>query len=478
MPKRTLLSTLSLLLFPLLMTLLVLGLIEAADWTSHTFFDVKAGRFDILINNAIILAVWGGTTLFFIRFSIFLGGLFNTDEVSYASKLIADIYAIMIWFFSILGLFVIVYDESIAGLITASSVTIAIIGFAIRTIVLDFISGIAMGLEKPFHIGDWIEYENTIGAIEQINWRVTRIVTRDGIQVIIPNSHLASIPFHNYNMPRKHFRVAIELIVDYNIDVKRVEHLLLTAANKVEALANAPKKPDTKIREFMPDGVHWQLRFWIDDYAKKDNLTYEVQTNILNNLKFSGITMLGEKQTVFLRKNPVERDRENSVKALLKNINLFTSLPDEDIDTLAKNLQVLTFVAGETVIRQGDRGDSMYVVAEGLLAVSIEDSGETIEVAKIAPGDFFGEMSLLLNEPRSASIVAASEAVIYELHREPLAEIFTHNPTCLDHLSEVLTARRLHNANIVTQHVLRHEQDTKNQAENSILLKLKSLFSV
>jgi len=78
------------------------------------------------------------------------------------------------------------------GLIATSSVMLAVLGFALRNIFGDIFSGIALGMESPYAIGDWIEAtEGCAGRVTGISWRSTRLVTRDGVTLVVPNSLIA-----------------------------------------------------------------------------------------------------------------------------------------------------------------------------------------------------------------------------------------------------------------------------------------------
>jgi CRP-like cAMP-binding protein len=103
------------------------------------------------------------------------------------------------------------------------------------------------------------------------------------------------------------------------------------------------------------------------------------------------------------------------------------------------------FNQDEVVIHQGEPGDSMFGLGEGLLSVFVspQGNGEEIKVADMEPGSFFGEMSLLTGEPRSATVKAASASVIYEIRREDIKNIFVKRPEIVDSISHVIAQRKL-----------------------------------
>jgi CRP/FNR family transcriptional regulator, cyclic AMP receptor protein len=104
------------------------------------------------------------------------------------------------------------------------------------------------------------------------------------------------------------------------------------------------------------------------------------------------------------------------LKAFLVATPFFGGLSDASLDILISMLVERRFDAGATIVAEGEPGRSMYVVHSGELAVTrLGDSGQVIRVAGLKPGDFFGEMTLIEMQNRSATVVAESPTVLYEL---------------------------------------------------------------
>ncbi len=108
-------------------------------------------------------------------------------------------------------------------------------------------------------------------------------------------------------------------------------------------------------------------------------------------------------------------------QALLQKTAVFSTLDDSEVAALVARMSASLFTAGEVIVQQGDHSTSMYIVAEGLLHVYIHqaDAGETIRVGQLAAGAFFGEISLLTGDPRTATIKAAVDSYVYEITRCP-----------------------------------------------------------
>lgn len=109
------------------------------------------------------------------------------------------------------------------------------------------------------------------------------------------------------------------------------------------------------------------------------------------------------------------------LQAFLLATPFFGGLADASLDLMISMLVECRFDAGATVVAEGEPGGSMFIVKSGRLAVSKRaDSGSVIPISVLEPGDFFGEMTLIEMQNRSATVVAESATVLYELTAQKL----------------------------------------------------------
>lgn len=114
---------------------------------------------------------------------------------------------------------------------------------------------------------------------------------------------------------------------------------------------------------------------------------------------------------------------------LLRSIELFEGLTDQDLAELGANLQRRQFVAGSMVFSQGDDGDSMYIVESGDINIHLPgDASRRISLKDIARGEYFGELALFDEKPRSASALATTDTVLLELQRRTLEGYLESRP--------------------------------------------------
>ena len=130
-------------------------------------------------------------------------------------------------------------------------------------------------------------------------------------------------------------------------------------------------------------------------------------------------------------------------KAMIEKVPIFEGAGDALVEELLMHLKPAIFTPGDYVFRSGDVGDCMYFVNSGRVEV-VSSDGNTV-FATLSPGSYFGEMALLLNQPRTACVRAVDYVDLYTLNRAPLAEILKKFPAFQKHLHELAAARQAGN---------------------------------
>ncbi len=157
--------------------------------------------------------------------------------------------------------------QSAGGALASSGLIIAILGFAIRNVLADVLSGVALGLEAPFRIGDWIEIDGTIrGRVTEIGWRTTRLQTRNDTYMILPNSQISRQRMTNFSAPRKHYRASVEIVLGHDIPVSQGKKLLAVAAASTDIIMKSPR-PDVRALSYDTEGVRYAVRYWVPSFV-------------------------------------------------------------------------------------------------------------------------------------------------------------------------------------------------------------------
>ncbi|MCZ7687038.1 MAG: mechanosensitive ion channel family protein [Sandaracinaceae bacterium] len=168
------------------------------------------------------------------------------------------------------------------SLLTTSAVLTAVIGFALQDTLGNLFAGLAIQLQQPFEVGDWIQFDDDpdhIGEVIEINWRATRILTIARVEVTVPNNLLAKAPIRNYSKPTRLVRRFATVIAPYETPPARVHRLLTEAVVEVDGVRSHPA-PDIQTMQFTERGVEYQVRYFIEDFDQREILDGRVRDRL------------------------------------------------------------------------------------------------------------------------------------------------------------------------------------------------------
>jgi len=351
----------------------------------------------------------------------------------------------------------VVFDKSLTGLWATSGVFGIVLGFALRDIIADFFAGLAVNLDRSYEIGDWVEVhyrqlrEPIYGKVVEINWRTTRIELDTRNVVVLPNNAMGSAVIINYSSPPHPARLEALVTLDLAVPSERAMRVLSAGATSATGRLGllAEPAPHVIIGRITPIGIEYLIRFWINTHQiTPPQARSMILVGVLDHLDRAGLTPAIPKQDMFVARMPTRQlshEAEEDRVALLAKVELFAqALTGEERATLARDMRLVLLKPGEVVMRQDDAGQSMFVLAEGLLHVEARDaSGRQARINQIRPGQVVGEMSLLTGEPRSATVIADTSAAAFEITKGALAPILGGRPEIAEALSAVIAARRL-----------------------------------
>jgi small-conductance mechanosensitive channel len=354
-------------------------------------------------------------------------------------RLLTDSVAGIVWLLTLFAIVSVVFSQPVTGLLATSGVVAIVLGLALQNTLADMFSGIALNISSPFRIGDWIELDDHVeGRVVEVDWRATRIRTREDTIILIPNSQLARQRILNPYHPTKVYAARIKVRLGYEVDPLRARAILHAAALAVPRVRTEPP-PLIRAWEFLDWGVLYDVRFHLDDFADDPDVKHEVLASIWRHLHWAGIRIATPRQHVSLGRPRARSELPPSApERLLGGIDLFAPLPESELAGLSSTLRRHALPAGTAAVRQDEPGDSLFIIAEGTMVVS----DRTGIIARLGPGEVFGEMSLLTGEPRSATVTAAIDSVLYELGKADLAPVLEAHHDLAERLGEVLARRR------------------------------------
>ena len=173
------------------------------------------------------------------------------------------------------------WDININGILASAGVLGVVLGLAAKDTVSNFFAGIFLMADAPFKEGDYILLDTgERGYVKKMGLRSTRFMTRDDIEITIPNSVIAASKIVNESGgPGEVERVRINIQIAYKTDIEKVKTVLVNIANKNENVLKSPE-PRVRFREFSDHGLRLQLLFWIHKPEIRGRTIDSVNTEI------------------------------------------------------------------------------------------------------------------------------------------------------------------------------------------------------
>ncbi|MBP1987834.1 small-conductance mechanosensitive channel [Halolamina salifodinae] len=160
------------------------------------------------------------------------------------------------------------YPSFLTAAATLSGALALALGFAAQDLVGNFVAGVFIIKDEPFQVGDWIEWNDISGRVENIDLRVSTVRTFDNEQITVPNGELANNAITNpvaYEKLRQKFVFGI----GYDDDIDLAREAIIEEISAVDGVLTDPA-PDTRVSELGDSAVGIQARFWIDDPDRGD----------------------------------------------------------------------------------------------------------------------------------------------------------------------------------------------------------------
>jgi small-conductance mechanosensitive channel/CRP-like cAMP-binding protein len=322
--------------------------------------------------------------------------------------------------------------------LATTAVGAVVIGFALQDTLGNLFSGLAIQIEKPFRVGHWVTIAGTEGLVSEVTWRATKIRTKAGNFVVVPNSVVAKETITNYSEPTQETMLEVEVGASYDTPPNEVKAALLRALRDEPMLIRG-REPEILIHDFGASAVTYRVRVWTTDFAGDVRVRDRVRAHIYYAFRRHGISIPYPIQ-VQIDQSPAAAAGEVHAQ-LLDGVEIFAALTGEQREQLAAASRALLFEAGQDIVRQDEAGASMFVLKRGEAAVTL---AHTVgELARHREGGFFGEMSLLTGDARSATVTAVTDCELIEIGAEAFRRVVLADAAILEQVTAAVSKRRL-----------------------------------
>ena len=346
------------------------------------------------------------------------------DQRSREVRLFSDLLAAGIYIAAAAVVLNSVLALPVTGVVATSGVVAIVLGLALQSTLADVFSGIAVGIEAPFGIGDRILIGDKIeGQVVQMNWRSIRVQTDSDDIAIIPNNLVAKAEIINRSFPSQQRSASVEISCRKSASPERVIEALLQATLLCPDMLRSPA-PHAVLAQLGPKRNLYEISFFVS------------RTNQLPATK--DLLLRGARRQLyyrgFLHKERDEGARQDGASLdtetrLLSDLVLFESLQPQQIRKLAGQAQSRQLEPGERLFAEGADDTSLYVVASGVLELTRPTASGSETIGCIGAGEYVGEIGMLTGAAHAATATARTHCLVYQLPREAIAPLLSADPS-------------------------------------------------
>ncbi len=338
-----------------------------------------------------------------------------------------------------------VWDADLGGLLTALGVGSIVLGLALQDTLGNVFAGIAMLIERPFNVGDWIQTGETVGRVIEINWRAVHLETRSRELIVIPNGAIAKEKLVNFNRPTPVHREKIEIGFSYDDPPNRVKQVMQEMMRDVDGVLADPA-PLVMTAEYQDSSVLYRLIFAVADYTQVMRIRGDVMTRIWYTAQRHGLTIPYPIQMEIPLEPAPTTQRESGPERAARAMRALPSVGMVDgaaLGELSDATPVRTFAQDETVLDFEQELGGLYLILSGRVSVRIRDAaGNSTEVERLGAGEFFGERSLIAGETSDVQVLALEDTETAVLKAQTLQRLFDLAPRLAKSIGDVMERRR------------------------------------
>jgi small-conductance mechanosensitive channel len=347
-------------------------------------------------------------------------------------RLFQDVFGAVVFLTAVVAALAFVLDLPIRGVVATSGALAIVLGLAIQSTLSDVFAGIVINTTEPYQIGDWIAIDGDEGKVLEMNWRATHLLTAQGNVVIVPNALAAKTIILNQSRPPSSYAVSVLLEISPE---ERPRIVLAALDNALAATRFILQTPAAyaQVKKTGVNSIQYEVMVYVDDIERKRPVSNDLYDLCHRHLAAAGIDLhpLG-----------VTGSPPNSIDSrerLLRNVDLFTALEDNEIKQLAERLTRRELDRGQALMTPDTVPNTLSIVDSGVLSVTADDTSGHVEVARLGPGDAVGEAGLLAGLSTTVQITALTRCAAYQLQKDDLTPILQNNPEVAKRMCRMLS---------------------------------------
>ncbi|BBU32728.1 hypothetical protein BTHE68_64620 (plasmid) [Burkholderia sp. THE68] len=350
-------------------------------------------------------------------------------------RLFSDVFGAVVFLAAAVAALGFVLELPVRGLVATSGALAIVLGLAIQSTLSDVFAGIVINTTEPYAIGDWVTIDDVEGKVVEMNWRATHLLTGQGNTLIVPNAVAAKAKITNNSRPGDVHGLSLILEIEPEARPKTVLDALGRALTGCNVILATPA-PYARMKRTTANSVQYEVVAFVADMNQKLAVSSELFDLCYRHLASADVALraLGVPAPALTSRDEKE--------ALLKRVSLFDSLSGEEVTRLAKCLSRHEYQEKHEILAPDTVPDSLSIVHSGVLSVSLVESAGSREIARIGPGEAFGEAGLLAGLSMHVSIATLTPSVLFQLGKDDMTSFLKDHPEVAKQMCQLLAYRQ------------------------------------
>jgi small-conductance mechanosensitive channel len=370
----------------------------------------------------------------------------HAKEGSWRSRLpglFVDLIRVVLWLVGAAIILSTVWGQDLRQLVTALGVGSIVLGLALQEPLGNLFSGIMLMIERPLAIGDRLTIGGAGGVVITTNWRAIHLQTANKDLLVVPNSVLAKQSFINQNRPAKLHRETVILRFSRDDPPNHVKRILLDTALRTRGVLSSPA-PQVELEDFAESAVIYAVKIHMASVWDRGPVLDEFRTLVWYAARRHAMTMPFPTQTrIVVDQADLDAARQAPLPPEVTRVFPRFDLANGEIAGRAVSRSAVKYYAkGERIIVAGERLPGIHLILKGEAILTADRLGAEVEIARLEPGGYFGEQSLVPGAASDVNVTAAEDLELLILDSDGLAGMLERTPNLTREITRVVHARR------------------------------------
>jgi small-conductance mechanosensitive channel/CRP-like cAMP-binding protein len=336
------------------------------------------------------------------------------------------------------------WGVDLTGFFWALGAVFLVVGLALKEPLGGILTGLMLGFERPFKVGDWLKVGEVEGRVVEMNWRTIHLLTGDHKVMILPYQMFDRQVVCNHTAAGQVCSSSITLTFSYDNPPNLIKQVLTQTALSIQDVLELPPPTCTPL-SYEGSAITYELEFYCNEFEQVKSIRGELMSRLWYAAHRNKLLLYH--YSYECQVEPLSNTTENpkfKLGQMLSAIPAFIPLVKEQrqLEDLAKGTIIQHFGAGEQIIEQGERSHALYIVAAGSADMLVQDEEGELKVLTLSRSEIFGVESLFSRDPSPCSFIAAEDMEVIVIDEAAISTMARRQPSLSREMGKLIEVRK------------------------------------